>query len=186
MAIYASIQGLGALGYQKYGTVPGTGPMSKGPLPECISAAKALLASGKAGVLPSQCYADQLPGPACGGSCKSELQRVASGASARMVQRSGPLGDKTCLQNAMSTRPVACKNGKPVDTAVPGTAMDAATEAASAGDAPSDQSAGGGATEDQWQQEPASSPWPMRIGIGLGVGALAAGLLYVYTKSGRG
>lgn len=179
MAIHASFQGLGSLGYQKYGQVA-PGAVNKGVLPECVSAAKALLASGKAGVLPSQCYADALAGPLCGGSCREELKRVAAGSKARMVQRSGPAGDTTCLKNAMSMQTVVCKNGKPVSTNTPGAAMDAATADAS------EQGAGQGWTEDTNYQPDAEegSPWPLRIGIGAGVGLLVAGALYM--KYGRG
>lgn len=182
MAINASISGLG---YQKYGqkAMPGAQSASNTVLPECVAAAKALLSSGKAGVLPAKCYADQTIGSRCGESCRDRLKLVASGASARMVQRSGPVGDQTCLKNAMSMTPVVCKNGVPTGNA-PGTAMDAATAAAGAEGGSNDQMTDGGVTGEQYPQEPDGSPWPMRIGIGLGLGALVAGALYL--KFGRG
>ena len=179
MAIHASFQGLGSLGAS---LAP---PVAKRVLPECVSAAKALLASGKAGVLPAQCYADALVGPVCGGSCKSSLKLVASGKSPRMVQRSGPPGDTTCLKNAMSTSPVVCVNGKPAPKA-PGAAMDAATASASEQGGAEQGGAEQGWAEDTNYQPGAEegSPWPLRIGIGAGVGLLVAGALYM--KYGRG
>ena len=205
MAIHASFQGLGALGYEKYGDGPSLAvPTAKKPLAECIAAAKALLFTGKAGKLPAQCYTDSVPTARCGTSCRDDLRAVSKGTSARMLQNLAR-GDGKCLANAMDTtkhtagcavdvgagsggaKPPPPNSKSDYDDAVAAAsdAFEAATTAAENAAGGGGGQKGGGASSDQnYQEREVSSPWPLRIGIGAGVGALVAGALYM--KYGRG